>query len=103
MIDVRDGWIRAVLSERATLLPLVYSSPNGHLGRTSYIVSSGSSAGGGGSNLPTRKCSSPVQATITPCPTQLKVIGVLWRETNIHTIWHLNMITPGVVSKAAVY
>lgn len=36
MIDVRDGWIRAVLSERATLLPLVYSSPNGHLGRTSY-------------------------------------------------------------------
>lgn len=36
MIDVRDGWIRAVLRERATLLPSVYSSPNGHLGRTSY-------------------------------------------------------------------
>lgn len=29
-------------------------------------VSSGSSAGGGGSNLPTRKCSIPVQAIITP-------------------------------------
>ena len=36
MIDVSDGWIRAVLSERAALLPSVYSSPNGHLGRTSY-------------------------------------------------------------------
>lgn len=28
--------------------------------------SAGSIAGGGGSNLPTQKCSMPVQATITP-------------------------------------
>lgn len=33
--DVRDGWMRAVLIERASLLPSAYSSPNGHLGRRS--------------------------------------------------------------------
>lgn len=36
MRDVRDGWIRALLNERASLLPSAYSSPNGHLGRKSY-------------------------------------------------------------------
>lgn len=34
--------------------------------------SSGSSAGGGGSNLPIRKCSIPVQATITPSHMKIK-------------------------------
>lgn len=70
MIDVREGCIRAFLKDRASLLPSANSSPNGHRGRKSYIKSSGSSAGGGGSNLPTQKCSMPVQATITPLSVQ---------------------------------
>ena len=34
--------------------------------------SSDSTAGGGGSNLPMRKCSMPVQATITPSQMKIK-------------------------------
>lgn len=37
--------------------------------------SSGSSAGGGGSYLPMRKCSMPVQATITPSQFKSKVLS----------------------------
>ena len=39
MIEVREGWTRAVLRERASLLPCAYSSPRGHLGRRSYYNS----------------------------------------------------------------
>lgn len=42
--------------------------------RKQTIRSSGSSAGGGGSNLPMRKCSMPVQATITPSHIRIKPV-----------------------------
>lgn len=54
----------------------------GHVKKQSYVkivfkqttISSGSSAGGGGSNLPIRKFSMPVQATMTPVHVKVQTL-----------------------------